>query len=114
MKCGKIIVVRSFLIFCLALIASQVICATNRPQNSTTITALFVHSWLPELGKPAVVSGSVDDSLFAIAGLVLDGHYNAAEKQLNDLEQRFSDNRTRVLILLWRRQLDQRRYLFLS
>lgn len=114
MKCGKIIVVRSLLIFCLGLTASQLIFATNRPQNPITITTLFVHSWLPELGKPAIASGSVDDSLFAIAGLVLDGDYNSAEKKLNDLEQRFSDNRTKVSVLLWRRQLEQRRYRFLS
>ena len=114
MKCRKIILVRSVLIFCLGLIASQVIFATNRPQDSITITILFVHSWLPELGKPAVASGSVDDSLFAIAGLVLDGDYNSAEKQLNDLEQRSSVDRTKVLILLWRRQLEERRYRFLS
>jgi CHAT domain-containing protein len=114
MKNDNILLTRAPLIFCLVLLSSHLVFANHLPEKPVTITTLLVHSWLPELGKPGVETGSIEEGLFAVADLVLRGDFKSAEQMLNDLAQKAPSNRTKVLVLLWRRQLEQRRYLFLG
>jgi len=114
MKTDNTVLTRALLIFCMGLLSSQLIFGNNLPEKSVTITTLLMHSWLPELGKPGVESGSIEEGLFEVASLVLHGDFKSADQRLTELTQKASSNRTKVLVLLWRRRLEQRRYLFLG
>src|SRR5437016_2351230 len=78
-----------------------------------TMTALFVQAWLPELGELKVQTGSFDAGLIEVADLVLHGDFTTAEQKLDNLDQGASNNRARLLVLLWRRELEQRRCAYL-
>jgi CHAT domain-containing protein len=83
----------------------------NKPQK---ITKLFIHAWLPELGRLEVDRGSVDFKLLEVADLTRNGNFKLAEQRLDSLEQAGDDPRLKFLATLFRLQVMQRRYELVS